>query len=318
MRGESGFDSYIPRSESARDFRAPPPFRNSARMRFSLLILCLVVCIPEASAQVPGPRVAVTIDDGPVTGLDTSSHPGIVQGLLDALRTHEAPASLFVVTGGVEDNPESMRLLKMWIDAGVEIGNHSHSHVSLNDLGNERYHEDIRRAQDILHELLGDTHPSVRYFRAPYLQDGATESSRDSLRFFLDEQSLQYAPATIALEDWRFNGQYQEAIRRGDRAEQDRIGQEYLNHAREMIDRFELLGVQLTRRRLPHVLLLHANVINRDYLEDVLGLFIDRGFSFVTLDEVYSDPLYDRIAPPDKDGASYLIRLAREDGLYAE
>lgn len=291
-------------------------------MRVLFIFLCVWFSISDCPGQASGPRVAITIDDGPVTRFHIQPSAeirlGIVEGLLEALATYRAPATLFVVTEDLEDNPEAGQLLQMWMRAGIEVGNHTHSHLSLNDLGNARYHEDIQRAQIILNELVGDEEGGVRYFRAPYLQDGATIGARDSLLVFLDDLQLLPAPVTIALEDWRYNDSYEDAIQRGVRDEQDRIAQAYLDHAGEMIDRFDLLAVQLERRRIPHVLLLHANTINRDYLRDILNLFATRGFSFVTLDEVYRDPVYRQIPPPDREGASLLIRLARESGWYAE
>jgi hypothetical protein len=70
------------------------------------------------------------------------------------------------------------------------------------------------------------------------------------------------------------------------------IGQEYLAHVKESIQHWDRLAVELYGRNVRHVLMLHANRINRDYLGQILEWLQAEGFGFITIDEAYQDELY--------------------------
>jgi peptidoglycan/xylan/chitin deacetylase (PgdA/CDA1 family) len=265
-------------------------------------------------------HVAVTIDDGPVTRF--FAHPSdwhrqhIVEGLLGALSRHRAPATVFVIGEDLEAHPQAVGLLRLWLEHGAEIGNHSYAHRPFDRLATPAFLDDIDRAGRLLEALLAPAGRSIRYFRAPFLQDGRTAGRQIALARHLDRRGLRNAPATITLEDWRFNEAYEAAERAEDWAARFEVGQAYLRHAEETIDHFDALALAVVGRSIAHVLLVHANTINRDYLDEVLALLARRDFSFVSLDQVYRDPVYDRPVPPAADGGSLLTRLARADGVF--
>lgn len=290
--------------------------------RLALCCLIPILLAPLATAQPASRTVAVTIDDGPITRF--FAHPSqwhrqqVVDGMLDALAAHGAPATLFAIGEKVDGNPEGQALLAHWLAAGVEVGNHTHRHLSLARIPTRDFLADIDRASGVLRPLLAHAGAPMRYFRAPYLQDGATAASRAALLRHLDREGMRNAPVTIALEDWRFNDDYEAAERAEDWAARYEIGQAYLRHAAETIAQFDELGRLVAGRDVAHVLLVHANTINRDYLGPIMDVLAARGFAFVSLEDALRDPLYRREAPPSDEGGSLLTRLARQDGILAE
>jgi hypothetical protein len=66
-------------------------------------------------------------------------------------------------------------------------------------------------------------------------------------------------------------------------------------------------------------LLLHANELNADYLDRLVGMLKGRGYNFIGLDQALQDPAYDR---PDEyvgpRGLSWLHRWALADGLQVK
>lgn len=54
----------------------------------------------------------------------------------------------------------------------------------------------------------------------------------------------------------------------------------------------ENISAQIFGHSIPQTLLLHANDINADCLEDVLAKFDRRGYQFVSLDTATSHPAY--------------------------
>jgi hypothetical protein len=66
---------------------------------------------------------------------------------------------------------------------------------------------------------------------------------------------------------------------------------------------------------MAQTLLIHANFINSDYLDDLIEMFRRRGYRFVTLEEALKDDAYrlpDTYIGPA--GISWLHRWAREKG----
>ncbi len=68
-------------------------------------------------------KIALTFDDGP----DPRNTPQI----LDTLKEKHAPATFFVIGSAANDD---LGLLKREYDEGHEIGNHTYTHPSINDI----------------------------------------------------------------------------------------------------------------------------------------------------------------------------------------
>lgn len=81
-----------------------------------------------------GRPLLISIDDLPVAGGDLHTDPGerelITRGLLAALAKHHVPAMGLVIWGNVKTGDDRV-LLRRWLAAGHELGNHSASHLDL-------------------------------------------------------------------------------------------------------------------------------------------------------------------------------------------
>src|SRR5438128_12626710 len=95
----------------------------------------VLAAIAPALAQSPThPRsVAITIDDGPAVNemKDLGNFQRIARGLLSALETEKAPATIFINerqlnVPGQRDGRAAV--LAMWLDAGYDLGKHTYSH----------------------------------------------------------------------------------------------------------------------------------------------------------------------------------------------
>src|SRR5262245_33939870 len=96
------------------------------------LTLCAAICVNGQR------RIAVTIDDLPVvsTRRDIANRREITRKILGHIKKEKIPAIGFVnenklYTDGKLDDAQ-VNLLRQWADAGLELGNHSYSHWSLN------------------------------------------------------------------------------------------------------------------------------------------------------------------------------------------
>ena len=98
--------------------------------------------------------VALTFDDGPRA--DTTSI------LLDGLRTRGARATFFLIG---EQIPGNEALLRRMAREGHQIGNHTYSHVILEEATDNAIVEEIQKTEVLLEEILGT---GTYWLRPPY------------------------------------------------------------------------------------------------------------------------------------------------------
>jgi hypothetical protein len=113
-----------------------------------------------------------------------------------------------------------------------------------------------------------------------------------------------------------FSAAYSQAKTQGDAETMRRIGEAYLQFTEAQLDFWEKASQEVAGRPIRHVLLLHANEVNAEYLDEVLDLLKRRGYRFVTLEEALRDDAY-RL--PDtyagKAGVSWPYRWALGKGV---
>ncbi|HEX8638653.1 MAG TPA: polysaccharide deacetylase family protein, partial [Pyrinomonadaceae bacterium] len=107
-------------------------------MKIKLLILSVLLVFPVLiQAQKTQRFIAVTIDDLPVvsTRRDLKNRREITAKLLNHIRKAKVPAIGFVNENKLYANDArdeaQVDLLRQWFDAGLELGNHTFSHMSL-------------------------------------------------------------------------------------------------------------------------------------------------------------------------------------------
>ena len=117
-------------------------------MKIFLLILLFAF-----SAVAQSRTIAVTIDDLPVvsTRRTIENRREITKKLLGHIKKAKVPAIGFVnenklFVNGVRDENE-VNLLRMWLDAGLELGNHTFSHRSADAIPVTDYTADILRGE---------------------------------------------------------------------------------------------------------------------------------------------------------------------------
>ncbi len=111
-------------------------------------------------------EVAVTFDDLPATQGDLEQMKSITTRLLRSITSNKVSAIGFVNEGKlyVNDKLDARRsaLLQMWLDAGLELGNHTFSHDSPNSTPLAAYEEDVVRGERITKMLLREKSMKLR------------------------------------------------------------------------------------------------------------------------------------------------------------
>jgi peptidoglycan/xylan/chitin deacetylase (PgdA/CDA1 family) len=255
-----------------------------------------------------GRAVAVTFDDlpGPPGSLVSNDVAGLGENTRKLLATFAAlrvPVVGFVNEGKLiveGETPADLEartaVLKTWVDAGHELGNHTYSHLSLNRTPLAEFEADVTRGEPVTRRLLQGRGMKLRYFRHPFLQVGLALDKRRAFESFLKERGYTIAPVTIDNDDYVYAAIYAAALRRGDEDAAAKIGADYERYMETVVSFVEEVSRGLTGRQIPQVLLVHASTLNADHFGAVARSMRERGYRFVTLDEALRDPAY---ASPD-------------------
>lgn len=273
------------------------------------------------SAQVQQRSIAITIDDLPVvsTRTDLNNRREITRKLVGHLKKLKVPAIGFVnenklYANSVLDAPQ-VELLRIWTDAGLELGNHTFSHRSLNRIPLAEYQEDLMKGEKVTAKLLQAKGKKLRYFRHPFLQTGRSASVKADFDKFLNGLGYTIAPITFDNADYIFSRAYDIAFDRKDKKLLKQVGDAYVPYMEAKLDYWERQSVKLFGREVSQTMLIHANFINSDYMDDLVRMLKKRGYRIVSLDESLRDEAYrlpDTYTGPA--GISWLHRWALDKG----
>lgn len=249
---------------------------------------------------------AITIDDLPWVGALPPGESRLqpTGRLLGALRKHDATAVGFVDCARVGTGAPVLRL---WLDDGHTLGNHTANHVDLDRADPSAWIAAARSCDSYLRKLTGD---SILYFRYPYLHRGRTAERYRVGRQAIDQLDERVAPVTIVTLDWLLAAAYGNALRAGDTARMREIGAEFVDHVTRTTAHYQEVAQERVGRDVAHVLLLHANALVSEYLDEVLARLHQDGLRPVTLEQALQDPVYAR--PDDyigPEGISWLYRF---------
>jgi peptidoglycan-N-acetylglucosamine deacetylase len=271
---------------------------RSTKIPVPLLAVLVLASSLFAQSAKPDRQVAVTIDDLPSGMADrqpASDITAMTAKLLGTLRDQKVPVVGFVnekklyKPGQVD---ERIKALQMWLDYGFELGNHTFSHMSLNQAGLKAWEDDVIQGESVLNLLLAPRKMKLRYFRHPYLDVGRDLQTRREAEAFLTQRGYRIAPITLDGWDWMFAGVYEDAKNRNDTDLQQRLVKEYLAHHDAVCAYYEQLSVKVVGYEPKQILLLHASRLESDHIGELLDLLRKRGYRFITLEDALGDPAY--------------------------
>jgi peptidoglycan-N-acetylglucosamine deacetylase len=275
----------------------------------AVLIIVLLGLRPEnhhaqnsRAASQQHTELAVTIDDLPLNGpqFEITRLQAMTEKLLSGIKRHGIPVVGFVNEGLLYlpgETDARIAILKAWSDAGIELGNHTFSHLGFKTASLTEYEDDFIRGDALTRALLKQQGQKPRYFRHPFLQMGATRELEKAFEDFIAGRGYKIAPVTIDTMDWMFLAAYTKARAQGEREMIKRVSEEYLKFVGLKFDFCEKVSTELFGRPIKHILLLHANELNADNFDALIKVMKDRGYQFITLEEALKDPVYQY---PDK------------------
>lgn len=240
--------------------------------------------------------VAVTFDDLPGIAQGDRSvamHTRITDGLLRQVAEQHVPAIGFVneeklLTDGRVDE-RRVALLRRWVEAGLELGNHAYSHPDFHTTPVDAYIADVARGDSVTRLVMQAAGRRPRFFRHPFLHAGRSLEDRRRFEGFLADRGYRVAPVTIDNYDYLFAAAYDRAP---DDATRRRLADEYVRYMEAVTAYYEQQSVALFGREIRQVLLLHANNLNADHFGRLAEMYRRRGYAFISMEQALEDPAY--------------------------
>lgn len=240
-----------------------------------------------------GLKIAFTFDDLPAHG---ALPPGVTRQqvadkIIAALKEAQAPAVYGFVNGGfMAKEPGSESVLDAWRAAGFPLGNHTWSHMNLNENSAAEFEADLTKNEDVISKRMGNQ--DWRWLRYPYLREGDTPQKRDEVRAFLAQRGYKVAQVTMSFGDYQWNEPYARCRAKGDTTAIALLESSYLAAADDNISRYREMSQKAVGRDIPYVLLMHLGAFDAEMLPKLLALYRARGFEFVGLQDAERDAFY--------------------------
>lgn len=256
-------------------------------------------------------EIAITIDDLPFVGANNNNGSNMKRvherfgKIMQSLIENNVPATGFVIANSIVAG--EWQLLENFRNAGFGIGNHTYSHANLNRMTPEKYKDDVARADKILAPIM--TEP--KYFRYPYLAEGKGTNKED-VQEFLAANGYVIAPVTIDSKDYMFNERLLRIPFRQRPQHLNQIKKQYLDYIWQQTLRVEKKSGDDSKQ----ILLLHANLLNSHFLGDIIQMYKEHGYRFITLTEALSGANQAKPAQPIGESA-FNQTILEQDWLWS-
>ncbi len=277
-----------------------------------VFILAAMCTLSPAHAQ---KRIALTFDDVPRTrGAFFTPEERTIR-LIAALKKAKVKQAAFFLNPGNLSTPDGQggaARIAAYVAAGHVIANHSFSHPHLSKLTPEAYLSDIDMAAAWLKDR-----PGYRpWFRFPFLDEGGKDKAkRDAVRAGLLARGLRNGYVTAEASDWNMESLTLAAKKDGKIIDMKALKAYYVSLHVEAADFADALAVKTLGRSPAHVMLLHETDIAALYIPDLVRALRRDGWTIVTADEAYADPISQAMPDTPFANGSLIEAMAWEKGL---
>lgn len=274
---------------------------------FLIIILnLLILSVPALAAD-----IAITIDDFFLGNEILMGFKEKNEALLKALDNHKIKATLFIAGKRIEGASKEQEL-KKWDVNNHSIANHTYSHKNYHKTSFEVFSEDIKKCESMIKKY--DNFKKL--FRFPFLKQGETMKKRDKMRTFLLKEGYKIGYVTIDASDWYINQRLKAKLKQDPNTDLKPYKEYYLKHIWDRALYYDNLAKKVVGRDIKHTLLIHHNLLNALFLNDILNMFKNNGWNLVNASDAFSDEVFEKAPNNIPAGESLVWALAKSSGNY--
>jgi hypothetical protein len=216
--------------------------------------------------------------------------------LIEKLKSHNVPAIGFLQGGMISDGeklfPVRAEIVRLWRDAGFEIGIGNFKHVSFYDTPYEDYVAGVEKNEVLARKILAEKNQPLRYFSYPFLNTGKTADERVRFDKWLLEKGISPVKYTIDNQEWMYSYAYDMARNDNDVSTMSSIRAEFISYMSRMFDHYEAYSEEIFGRDIAQTMVLTPSRLVTDSSDELFGMIEKRGYKFVPMDEALSDEAY--------------------------
>jgi hypothetical protein len=274
--------------------------------KLKIYFFLILINFPAFAAE-----ISFTIDDPEVSQSPLFSPEQRNKKILDALDKHKVKGALFVC-GMRIDNSLGKSLLRSWDQHGHMIANHSYSHLYFHSkkVTFETYCDDFLKVEP----LISGFKNFERFFRFPFLKEGDTKEKRDAMRAELKAKGYRQGYVSIDASDWYIDMRLRKRLAENSKIDLKPYRDFYLNHIWNRATFYNDLAKKNLGREVKHTLLIHHNLLNALFLDDLILMFKNKRWKPISAKNAYNDPIF--ITEPNilPAGESIVWAIAKEKG----
>jgi peptidoglycan-N-acetylglucosamine deacetylase len=268
-----------------------------------------------AFARKPATQFSITMDDFYWQNAIKQTAQERNQSILDTFSKHSIKAAGFVIGRNIEAQ-QGKDIVAAWNQAGHLIGNHTYSHRNFNapETDVKTYSDDVLRAEALLKD-----YPRFRkYLRFPMLNEGDTPEKRDGMRSFMTQNGYRNGHVTIDNSDWAIDQRLTARLKKDPNADLKPYRDFYLEHMWARAEYYDSLASRVAGRTVKHTILVHFNLLNGLFLNDMIRMLKGKGWQPIDAEEAYGDSVF--LAQPKvlPAGQSLIWSIAKEKGTIAK
>lgn len=224
--------------------------------------------------------IALTIDDHPLPTTPLFTAEQRAERAIHACAVHKCKAAFFCV--GTDEGLERLNR------HGHYLANHSLTHRHLSSISLEEFAQDLLAMEG----LLAPFENFRPWFRYPYLDYGnrtylgGSHEKYTAAKQLLEELGYVHGYVTINTFDWHINRRLLEAVCDGRAIDLNALKEVYVH----LVERWCTYFIEAYPEDVVHTLLLHANDLNALYLDDVLTMIEENGWTLVDPELAFADP----------------------------
>lgn len=208
--------------------------------------------------------------------------------LLNAVKDNGIPPTVAFLAGESLD----LGLQEEWLRSGNLIGSLTYNGRSPKKGTAQEFIDTLSRNEQELAPLWSKFERKQRYFRYPSLKLGMDTQRLREIRAFLKHNGFVEVPATIDSRGDYFSQPYCAALARGDKVCANFISATFKSMLLDRTQKARAAAQKIAGRDAKQILMIQANQLTSDLLDELLRWYKAMGVRFISIDEALGDPFY--------------------------